>query len=76
MFHRKKIYKEILPPTGKRRALQFLEMAMVFHYYLGKFGLNVFLDLKSKKIKLKSVLKTKFAHFFVILLKIKFVYTF
>jgi len=33
------------------RVLQFYEMALVFHYYLGKFGLNIFWDLKSKQIK-------------------------
>ncbi len=42
--------------------------ALVFHYYLRKFSLNIFPDLKSKKIKNK-----KFAHFFVILTKITFV---
>ncbi len=44
-----------------------------FSHYRWKFGHNIFPDLKSKQIKLK---KTKFAHFFVILTKIKFVYTF
>jgi len=44
------------------RALQFWEMALVFRYYLGKFGLNIFPDLKSKQIKYG---KTKFANFFV-----------
>jgi len=54
------------------RALQFWEMALVFHYYLGKFGINIFPDLKGKEIKYK---KTKFAHFFAILTKIKFTLT-
>jgi len=40
-------------------------MALLFYFYLGKFGFNIFPDLKSKKI----ILKTKFAHFFVILTK-------
>jgi len=53
-------------------ALQFWEMALVFHYYLEKFGLNIFPDLKNKQIKYK---KPKFAQFFVILNKIKFSYT-
>jgi len=38
-------------------------MALIFYYYLGKIGLNIFPDLKSKEIKCK---KTKFAHFVVI----------
>jgi len=36
-------------------------MALVFHYYLGKFGINIFPDLKGKEIKYK---KTEFVHFF------------
>jgi len=51
-------------------------MALFFYFYLGKFGFNIFPDLKSKQIKYKKLKKTKFAHFFVILTKIKFVYTF
>jgi len=51
--------KKILPPTGKKvqlgffslGALQFWEMALVFHYYLEKFGLNIFPNLKSQQIK-------------------------
>jgi len=39
------------------RVIQFWEMVLVFHYYLGKFGFNIFLDLKSKKIKWKKYLK-------------------
>jgi len=59
------------------RALQFLEMALAFHYYRGKFGLHIFPDLKSKQTKHKNInLKTKFTHFSIILTKIKFVYTF
>jgi len=48
-------------------------MALVFTYYLGKFAPNIYPGLKGKQIKHK---KTKSAHFFVILTKIKFVYTF
>jgi len=33
------------------RALQFWEMALVFYYYLGKFGFNIFLYLENKQIK-------------------------
>jgi hypothetical protein len=47
-------------------------MALFFHYCLGKFVLNISPDLKSKQIKFK---KTKFANFFVILTKIKLIYT-
>jgi len=32
------------------RALQFWEMALVFHCHLGKFDINIFPDLKSKQI--------------------------
>jgi len=60
--------------TGKKvhlgffalRALQFWEMALFFYFYLGKFGFNIFPDLKSKQIKCK---KTKIAYFFVIFTK-------
>ncbi len=55
------------------RTLQFWDMALVFHYNLRKCGLDIFPVLKSKQIKYK---KTKIAHYFVILAKIKFVYTF
>jgi len=53
----------ILPPTGglrfffALRALQFWAMALVFHYYLEKFGLNIFPDLKSKQLNMKIYLK-------------------
>jgi len=47
----------LLPPAGKNtlmffalRALQFWEMALGFHFYLGKFGLNIFRNLKHKRI--------------------------
>jgi len=33
------------------RALQFLVMSLVFQYYVGKSGLNIFPDLKSTQIK-------------------------
>jgi hypothetical protein len=33
------------------RALQFWEMALLFCFYLEKFGFNIFPDLKSKQIK-------------------------
>jgi len=33
------------------RALQFWEIALVFHYHLGKFGLNIFPNLKTKQVK-------------------------
>jgi len=31
-------------------------MAMLFYFYLGKFGFNIFPDLKSKQIKLKKII--------------------
>jgi len=43
-----------LHPGWESRALPFWEMALVFHYYLGIFGLNIYLDLKSKQIKYKT----------------------
>ncbi len=46
-------------------------MALFFYIYIGKFGFNIFPDLKIEQIKYKT---TKFAHFFVILTKTKFVY--
>jgi len=64
---------DMLPPTGKSTlklffafiALQFWEMALLFYFYIGKFGFNIFPDLKSKQIKyLKNYKKTKFAYFF------------
>jgi len=62
----------LLPQTRKStisffafRALQFWEINF-FDYYLGKFGFNIFPDLKSKQIK------KKFAYFFVILTKTHF----
>ena len=36
------------------RALQFSERAQVFHYYLGKVGLNIFPNLKTKQVKYKK----------------------
>jgi len=38
-------------------------MALFFNFYLGKFGFNIFQDLKSKQIKYQ---KTKVAHFFLL----------
>jgi len=49
-------------------------MALFFYFYLGKFGFKIFPDSKSKQIKYKKLKKSKFAHFFVFV--IKFVYTF
>ncbi len=46
-------------------------MVLLFYFYLGKLGFDIFPDLKSEQIKL-----TKFAHFFVISTKKKFVYNF
>ncbi len=54
----------ILPPIGKivqlglffaLWALQFWEMALLFYFYLRKFGLNIFPDLKSKKKWIKKL---------------------
>jgi hypothetical protein len=54
-------------------ALQFWEMALLFYFYLGKFGFNIFPDLKSKQIKyLKNYKKKLNLPTFLI----KFVYTF
>jgi len=50
-----------------------MEMTLVFHFYQGKFGFHIFMDLKSKQIRYK---KPKFANIFVNLTKTKFVYTF
>ncbi len=38
-------------------ALQFWEMALLFYFYLGKFSLNIFPDLKSKQIKFIKLFK-------------------
>jgi len=38
-------------------------MALVFHYHQGKFGLNIFLDLKSKQIKYKKLNLPTFYNF-------------
>jgi hypothetical protein len=58
------------------RALQFWEMALVFYFYLGKFGFNIFPDLKSKQIKYLSIKKLNLSSFFVIVSKKKVVETF
>jgi len=46
--------KKVLLGFYTLRAFHFWEMALVFHYYLGKFGLKIFLDLKTKQIKYKK----------------------
>jgi len=44
-------------------ALHFWETALLFHYYQGKFCLNIFPNLKNKQVNIKNLICPLFRYF-------------